>query len=391
MKRKHLILTVTIAALLGISILTLIKGGYIKNTINPKYSQFKMNQISSLLNKSYLGELDQKKIEDSIYAGYVSGLQDPLTRYLNEEDFIEQQILEEGNYIGTGMEFQWGINGRYIIVTDVLKDSPAEKKNISQGDKITEIDGIKAILSNEGEIYKKLSYTGDKAVVYTLLNNEETKERKVSLKAQIVAVKSIDYNIIADNIGYISIFSVKKGASEELQKALEALKVEGAQKYNIDIRNTYSNNIEEIYKMCELFIDNQLIFKIKDKKDTVQVYKTDEAIYREPMALLINERTRGALEAFAAALFSSTRGQLVGVTTAGEGLVTETISLEDHTGIILSTGIIYTVEGQSLKDMGIEPHIPIKNDAQSIIELVTLGKLEKNKDLQLMEAIKALS
>ncbi len=388
MKYKKLLKIVS-GGVLGIGLISMTIG-CTKGITNPKYSQLKINQISKFLNKSFLGEIDNKKIEDSIYAGYVSGLQDPLTRYLNEEEFKEQQVLEEGKYIGTGIQFEWGINGSHIIVTDVVPSSPAAVKKIKQGDKITEIDGIKVMLSNEGDIYKKLSYTGKEEVRYTVQDNDGTQERKISLAAEVITVRSMDYKLIEGNIGYISILSIQDRTSEKLNQILKDLKLQGAKNFIIDTRNIYSNNIEEIYKMCTLFIDNQFVFKIKNKQDEIKEYKTNGALYDEPLTILINGRTRGALEAFPSAVQYASRGKVVGETTAGAGLVTEIIPLEDSTGLIISTGILYTPDDHILKDSGVKPDIQVKNSLESILELITKGKLDQNNDSQLMEAIRTL-
>ncbi|WP_069998795.1 S41 family peptidase [Cellulosilyticum sp. I15G10I2] len=387
MKYKHLLKAVS-CGILGITLIVMTIG-CTKNMIKSKYSQLKMNQISKLLNKSYLGELDNKKIEDSIYAGYISGLEDPFTRYLDEEAFKKQQVLEEGKYIGTGILFEWGLNGRYIIVTDIIPNSPAAVKKVKQGDKITEIDGIKVMLSNEGDLYKKLTYTGEEEVTYLVQENDGHQERNVNLKAEVIDIKSIDYELIEGNIGYIAISSIKDHISEELIKVVEELKLKGAQNFIIDIRNTYTNNVEEIHKLCTLFIDKQVIFKVKNKHGEVKEYKTSGALYEEPLTVIINGKTKGVLEAFAAAIQSSKRGKVVGEASAGLGLVTETIPLEDRTGLVISTGILYTSDNNSLKASGVKPDILIKNSLEGVIELITKGTLSQDNDLQLVEAIRA--
>jgi carboxyl-terminal processing protease len=376
--------------ILGIS-LTSIAIGCSSLASGDKYSKSKINQISKLLQHSYLRDIDNKKIEDSIYAGYVSGLEDPMTIYLNEEQFEKQQVLEEGKYIGTGLQFEWGLNGRYIIVTDIIKDSPASLEDIKIGDKIIEIDGIKVMLANETELYEKLSYTGDKPVTYTFEDNDGSRKRQIKLMSKIINIKSMSHKILKNNIGYVTVFAVKEGASKELEQIIKELEASGAKSFIFDLRNAYSNNIEEIYQMANLFINEKVAFKIKNKKGEIKEYKTMNAAYEEPVAILINERTKGAPEAFAAAIKDAKRGMIIGTASAGVGSVNEIIPLQDKTGLMVATGIIYTAGDISLKDKGVTPDIEIKSGVEAVIELITKGKIDEKNDLQLMEALNRLS
>lgn len=388
MKSKHLAGILT-GVILGVS-LTATMIGCASPATNSQYSHSKIKFIDKLLQQSYLRAIDDKKVEDSIYAGYVSGLEDPITSYLNEEQLKEQQVLQEGKYIGTGLQFEWGLDGRYIIVTDIIPNSPASLENIKIGDKITEIDKIKVMLSNETELYEKLMYTGSEVVAYTVEDNDGKNERNISLTAKVIDRKSMSQKLIEDHIGYITLFSLKDGASKELEKNIKALKAEGAEKFIIDIRSVYSNNIEEIYQICQLFINEKTVFKVKNKQGEIKEYKTTKAPYNDKLVVLISDRTRGALEAFASAIKTTDRGKVIGKKSAGIGRIDEIIPLEDKTGLMVTTGIIYTSDDNSLKDKGVVPNVEVENNVEAVIELITKGKLEQKNDLQLMEAIKQL-
>lgn len=392
MKAKHLIGVIT-GVILGVSITSVAIGcasNIASDNASSKYSRQKLDILSSLLKKSYLRDIDNKKVEDSIYAGYVSGLEDPATGYLGAEQLKEQQALEQGKYMGTGLQFEWGLNGRYIIVTDVIPNSPAAAQNIHVGDKIVEIDGIKVMMSNETELYEKLAYNGSDEVAYTFQDNNGNNERIVKLTSKIIDVKSMTHKMIRDNVGYISIFSIKKDSSAEFEKNIKALQVSGAKSFIIDIRNAYSNNLDEIYKMAGLFIDNQVVFKLKNKQGKMKEYKTTKAAFNEPIAIVVNEKTRGAFEAFAVAVKDTKRGKVIGVKTAGAGCINQIFTLEDKTGVMVTTGIIHSSSDISLKGAGVVPNTEIKNSTDSIIELVTTGTVQEKDDLQLMEAIKQL-
>ena len=388
MKYKHLIgIAAGVALCIGVTATVI---GWQGDTTDSKYAHSKLSQLEKFLQKGYLGNIDNNQLENSIYAGYVSALEDSRTRYLNEEQLEEQQVLAKGQYMGTGMQFEWGINGRYIIVTDIIQGSPAERAKVKIGDKIIQIDSIKVMTSNELELYKKLTYTGEEAVSYTVQDNDGQNERQITLQSEIIDRKEIDYKLIENNIGYISVFTIKESTSETLNECIRVLKEKGAKGFIMDIRNAYSNNIEEIYKMCNLLVDEDIVFKIKNKQGEFKEYKTQKAVYNDPVVVMINGRTQGAIEALGAAVKYSKRGSVVGETSSGTGLVSDIIPLQDHTGLMVSTGIIYTSEGKSLSGQGVKPDIEIKNPVEASIELLTTGKIQPQNDDQLMEAIKQI-
>ena len=361
-----------------------------KHDSNSQYSESKIKQISYALSQRYLGDIDDQKLTDGIYMGYMSGLEDSSTRYLNKDQLQAAKALSEGQYIGTGLKFEWGIDGSYIIITEVIPDSPAALENIKVGDKITQIDGINVKTSNQMQIYEKLGYTGDKPVNYTLAHNNGQNKRDIKLVSKIVDIDAIHYEILDKVIGYISIVSVKDNMSEQIQKIIKQFETQGINKLILDIRDTYSDNIDEVYKLCDLFIDEQVVFKVKDKAGQMKEYKAQKGAYQGELVVLTNGGTQGCIEAFPAAIQELGQGITLGEATAGTGSVHQMITLEDQTGVIVSTGIIYTPKGIALKGKGVMPQKIVKPKMSSIIERLTTGQLEQRNDFQIMEAIRQL-
>ena len=132
------------------------------------YNRMKVDALSELIQTTYIGESDPQDMLEGIYKGYVYGVGDGYTTYLDVDTFSKEETEEAGNYIGTGIRFTWGITNQHLVVTDVVPNSPADQAGIVVGDKIFEIDGIKAMGSNDTKIYEKLAYTGKDPVQYVL-------------------------------------------------------------------------------------------------------------------------------------------------------------------------------------------------------------------------------
>lgn len=351
----------------------------------------KVGYIDRALSTYYIDKMEDEELVEGIYRGYVYGLEDPYTRYLTAEEFNKQKEESVGNYVGTGIKFTWGITNQHIIVTEVIENSPADVAGIQVGDKVTAIDGIPAMGSNETIIYEKLIYSGSNPVAYTVMNNAETEEREVVLQADLVEIELITSEMIESEVGYVVLDGLVKGSSEMLEGHLNKLKKEGATKFIIDIRDTYSDNIEEVLKLCDLFLDQAQVFTVKNYKDESIAYTTTDGKYGEPVVVLTSQQTQGALEAFVATMKESKRGTVVGEKTTGNGTVQEKVGLEDGSGLMITTGLIMTQKGELIKGEGVKPDIVQRPDMNGTLELVTTGILTKEHDVVLQKGLEVLT
>ncbi|PHV71260.1 hypothetical protein CS063_06095 [Sporanaerobium hydrogeniformans] len=387
MKIKKIIGILT-GMVVSVSVMGTIVGCNLERFTAPQYSRSKMNQLNKYLDYSFLGDMDQQKIMDSLYAGYVSGLEDPSTVYLNEEEYAAEKIFEKGQYIGTGIFFTWGISGNEIIVTQVLENSPAEKAGIKVGDKIIQIDEIGVRMANQVGLYEKLAYTGSQKVTYVIQDNSGKESRTVELVSEVIHIPGLKTEILEGNRGYIEMKTITPDTSEELAEALKSFKEKQVKDVILDVRYLTSRNLEEIVEICDLFIEDQLLFKVQDKTGNFKEYKGNAGIsYDGKVVLLVNEGTSGTVEAMVSTLKEVKKMPVVGSITSGNGVVTQCIDLKDKTGVRVTTGIIYSISEVSLKGKGIAPDIAIKNTVESAVELMTSGEISLKNDAQLMKAL----
>lgn len=354
------------------------------------YSKAKLSFINSIVGTNYITQASQEEMMEGIYQGYVYGLEDSETAYLTKEQYNKKKVETGGAYYGTGIEFVWGISNQYIVVTEVIPGSPAEEAGIQVGDKIIEIDGIKAMMSNEVEIYDKLTYTGDQGVKYLVTDNEGNNKREVSLLSRVIDRVLISSELMGRDIGYIKLEGLKNGTSKQIKQHLDELKEQGAKKFVLDLRGAYSDNVEEVQALSDIFLAEGVAFTVEDKKQSIQEYKLDSDYMNEPMAVITNRYTSGALEAFVGAIKDLGRGQIIGEKTAGTGTVQELVELEDGSGLLITSGLIETPNGHLIKDNGIEPDFLERTPTSNTIELVTTGQVKKENDAQLQKAIQIL-
>ena len=354
------------------------------------YNKTKVKALSDVIGSVYIGESDSDEMTEGIYKGFVYGLGDGYTVYLSEDDFNKEQTEAKGNYVGTGIKFTWGITNQHLIVTDVIPSSPADKAGIVVGDKIFEIDGIKAMGSNDTKIYEKLVYSGSDPVRYLIKNNAETESKEVELVADVVEINLIDAKLLENHIGYIELSGLVETTPDELQETIDKLISEGAEKFILDLRGVYSDNCEAVQKLSDLFIGQNEVFSVKNKDNTVTPYTAEKGAYDMPLAVLTNNYTEGVIEAFPAAIKAFNKGTIVGEKTAGNGTTNVRVPLEDGSGLSITTGVVLDAEGNQIKDQGVMPDVVQKTVTENTLELVTTGVLKLENDVVLQKAIEVL-
>ena len=62
----------------------------------------KIAELKELIDQKFLGEVDEKELEEGIYKGYISGLNDPYSVYYDEEETKALYESTEGEYSGIG-------------------------------------------------------------------------------------------------------------------------------------------------------------------------------------------------------------------------------------------------------------------------------------------------
>ena len=101
-----------------------------------------LEKYREIIDKYYLGEVDENKLEEGAIKGYIEGLGDPYTEYISKEDMEDYLNDTMGNFVGIGIYMVKNTTYDKIQVLSTIKDGPAEKAGIQAGDLIVSVDGI---------------------------------------------------------------------------------------------------------------------------------------------------------------------------------------------------------------------------------------------------------
>ena len=380
--------TILITASLGMVVLGV---GCSSRNSSPYYSSSKLEIINKYLSSGYLYDIDEiseEEITDSIYTNYVSGLENSATYYLGTDEFKQAEATNEGNYLGVGLMMTWEADGRSILITEVIPKSPAAKAGLKAGDHIIAIDGIEVVGANQKEVLDKLAYTGEQSISYKIKRSTDEKEEIINLAAALVELDDLEYEMI-DQVGYIKLDSIRNGTSEHLGQVIKELEAQKVKGIILDVRELYTNNVDEVSKICDLFLDEGIAFKLKHGKSDIQGFEMSSGKYDQKVVLLTDRYTRGGAEAFVSAMQDV--AVQMGTDTYGLAYVSELVALEDGSGLNVATGVLYDKYGKQLSDKGIEPDEMVFMTEQEKVEYIEKGSISKENDSLLKKALEQFS
>lgn len=209
------------------------------NSINNNISN-KIEKYRKIIDKYYLGEVDENKLEEGAIKGYIEGLGDPYTEYISKEDMEDYLDDTMGNFVGIGIYMIKNTQYDKIQVLSTIKGSPAEKAGVQAGDLILSVDGIEYKADDMTTASNNIKGEEGTKVVVELLRGAQN--IKYEITREKVKVNQVEGKVISQNIGYIQFTSFDETTAEDFKTKYEELAKQGIQSLIIDLRNNGRRN-----------------------------------------------------------------------------------------------------------------------------------------------------
>lgn len=328
--------------------------------VSAKDVENKLDVINGLIDEYYLyeDEIDSNALVEGLYSGYTEALGDPYTEYYDEEE--TQALFEStsGEFSGIGVTMSQGPDGT-ITVTNIYKDSPADKAGMQVDDILLQVDG-KDIQGKD--LNTVVSYVkGEKGSEVTLTVLRDNKEVDLTAVRDTIEVQTVDYRMMDGQLGYISVSEFDDVTYEQFKTAMDDLEAQNMQGLIIDLRNNPGGNVDTVTDMLKLLLPEGPIISIKYKNGNTEEMTCDGTNeFKKPLAVLVNGYSASASEIFSGAVQDYGTGTIVGTTTYGKGVVQQLISLGDGTCLKLTIAEYYTPSGRSINGTGVTPDVEIE-------------------------------
>lgn len=353
---------------------------------NNKDISNKLDKYREIIDKYYLGEVDESKLEEGAIKGYIEGLDDPYTEYISKDDMDTYLDDTMGNFVGIGIYMIKNTKYDKIQVLSTIKGSPAENAGIQAGDLIVSVDCVEYKADDMTAVSNKIKGEEGTKVTVELLRGSENV--KYELTRSKVKVNQVEGKVISDDIGYIKFTSFDETTAEDFKKQYQELAKKNIKSLIIDLRNNGGGIVDKALEIADYIADKDsvLLYEVdKNNKETVRKAKTDPII-NMPIVILTNENTASASEILAGALKDLGKAKTVGTTTYGKGVIQQILKLNDGSGLKITIEEYQTPNKNKINKVGIEPDekVELPDSVESIFTI------KESEDTQLQKAIDML-
>lgn len=321
---------------------------------------------------SYIDKVDKSKLIDAAISGMYNFLNDEYSIYMDNDmtESLNEQL--EGTYDGIGIEMTMNNKG-VIYVTQVFKNTPAEKAGLKPDDILVALDGESLEGKTTAEVASIIK-KGTKSE-FKLTYKRDNIEKTVTVNKKHIYINSVKSERF-DNIGYINISTFSATTEEQVKKELDNFD-KNISDLIIDLRNNTGGYLNAAYDVSELFLKKgKVIYQLKDRNNKITKFTAKSGEYRHfnNIIVIINGSTASASEILALALKESANAKIVGTKSYGKGTVQETSKLKSGSMVKYTTAYWLSPEGNSINKTGITPDYKIDGEEGQLKKAIEIAK-----------------
>ena len=326
------------------------------------------NDIST----NYVGEVDPHLLVEGAIQGLFQTLGDPFSQYLTEEEYRSNLGGLSGEFEGVGLQMTTLDNGNAcptisatcrLIVTRVIRGSPALAADLLEGDVVVAVDGTSALGSTLEAVVATVRGPKGTTVVLSIERDGDTMD--VSVVRDVIQREDVTSEVLAEGrVGYLKVDGFSSASAADLRDHLrELIDERGVKALILDLRDDPGGYVDAAHKIASEFVATGPLYweQAAGEEPIAQNPEpggvaTDTSI---PMVVLVNGGTASASEIVAGSLQGSGRALLVGEKTYGKGTIQEFKELPGAGGYRLSVRKWLTPDQTWIHGFGLIPDVAV--------------------------------
>lgn len=319
----------------------------------------------------------------------LKSLDDPFTRFLDQEQYRSLQVNTSGELTGVGLQIALNPETGKLEVVAPIAGSPADKAGIRPRDRILKIEGVSTENLTLDEAATKMRGPSG-SLVTLLIERDGEAETEIRLTRDRIALNPVvsDLRVSPEGtpIGYLRLTQFNANASTELAHAISSLEKKGADAYILDLRNNPGGLLQSGIEIARLWLDSGTIVYTVNRQGIQGSFEAfGPPLTTDPLVILVNQGTASASEILAGALQDNGRAQLVGETTFGKGLIQSLFELSDGSGLAVTIAKYETPQHRDINKLGIKPDKVISQDPINRDQIGTEADLQYQAAMELLK------
>lgn len=353
-------------------------------------------QISNLKIEmnSLLGRVPEEKLkyaQASMINQFLSNSVDAHT-YIIPKEFQanREKVLQKGvPTVGLGLSYL-GVN-KGILVTEVAKDSAADRVQIEPGDIILSIDQISLLGVDKKEIFssENIGEIGEKRFLEVLKPSGKVVDLHLTFKSY--SVENVTLKYFETNTGEAALIRFGSFADskscEKIKNYLEQINKKNIDHLILDLRNNGGGLLDQARCIGGLFVGKKEICSAREVGNVENILESytsnEEKLYYGKLSILQNGSSASASELLASALRDYDRALIFGQKSYGKGSIQSEFKASyeldkpllginfkkkytlDDILLKQTSGRFYSPSGHSVQILGVVPDVQLSNDLKT--------------------------
>ena len=307
------------------------------------------------ISRMHMEEFDDSLLWEAAIDGLIESLGDPYAELFTAQESDAWEEETTGNYSGIGLQIT--LLQEAVTVTAVFRGFPAFEAGIVVGDVIVGVDGADASEWTTEQAAQSIRGPSGSDVTVQVQREGYQEPLEFEITRAEVHVPAVEWGVLENDIGYVVMDRVARGAAEEMAEALEEL--EDARGLIIDLRRNPGGFLDESLMLADLFLKPGATLASTVQRapgGSVSSPETDSYTDRWPqrvpdlpVVVLVDGFTASGAEILAGALQDYDRALVIGERTFGKGVVQTVLELPHNRRLRFTTGSWLTPLGRSLQ------------------------------------------
>ncbi len=298
-------------------------------------------------------------------SGMMRSVNDRYTVFLTPKEYAALNDSLDGGkpFAGTGIVIQVDELTKFIDVSSVVPNAPADKAGVQQDDIVTAIDGVSTKGLTLAQASTKLRGAAGTSVVLSITRDAKPLATPITIVRAPIQQLSVYEKMLPNKIGYVELTVFGRDTGTELTAALDRLQQQGARAYVMELRDNGGGYLNAAVDVSSKFIASGPIVSVESRASNITTLEANNtAIAPAPLAVLVNGHTASASEITSGAIQDSGVGTIIGTKTFGKGVVQTIYPLPDLSAVKITTARYLTPHNRDINHLGIAPDITLEEN-----------------------------
>ncbi|MDP9018023.1 MAG: S41 family peptidase, partial [Candidatus Eremiobacteraeota bacterium] len=222
-------------------------------------------------------------------SGILSSVKDRYTVFLSPKQYADlNEGLDGVRFFGTGIVIQSDETSKFITVSNVVPDGPADRAGVQQDDVISTVDGksTKGLTTQQASTLLR----GKEGTTVSLQIVRDGKLLPAPTQIVRASIKqlSVYSKMLPNKIGYVDLTVFGRDTAAELATALDRLQSQGARAFVLDLRDNGGGYLDAAVGVSSKFIPSGPIVSVESRQSQITTIEAENtAINPVPLAVLV--------------------------------------------------------------------------------------------------------